>query len=38
MYVLGELQSNVTVFKNDARETFRQVQQISALPADFRAK
>jgi 6-phosphogluconolactonase len=35
MYVLGELQSNVTVFKNDARETFRQVQQISALPAGF---
>jgi 6-phosphogluconolactonase len=35
MYVLGELQSNVTVFKNDARETFRQVQQISALPGGF---
>ncbi len=35
MYVLGELQSNVTVFKNDARETFRQVQQISALPTGF---
>ncbi len=35
MYVLGELRSNVTVFKNDARETFRQVQQISALPAGF---
>ncbi len=35
MYVLGELQSNVTVFKNDARETFGQVQQISALPAGF---
>ncbi|MGB2900235.1 MAG: lactonase family protein [Candidatus Acidiferrum sp.] len=35
MYVLGELQSNVTVFKNDAREAFRQVQQISALPAGF---
>ena len=35
IYVLGELQSNVTVFKNDARETFRQVQQISALPAGF---
>src|SRR4029077_6458764 len=30
-----ELKSNVTVFKNDARETFRQVQQISALPAGF---
>jgi len=35
MFVLGELNSNVTVFKNDARETFRQVQQISALPAGF---
>ena len=35
MYVLGELKSNVTVFKNDAREAFRQVQQISALPAGF---
>lgn len=35
MYVLGEMQSNVTVFKNDAREIFRQVQQISALPAGF---
>ena len=35
MYVLGEMQSSVTVFKNDARETFRQVQQISALPAGF---
>ncbi len=35
MYVLGELQSNVTVFKNHAREAFRQVQQISALPAGF---
>jgi 6-phosphogluconolactonase len=35
MYVLGEMQSSVTVFKNDAREAFRQVQQISALPAGF---
>ena len=35
MYVLGEMKSSVTVFKNDARETFRQVQQISALPAGF---
>ena len=34
-YVLGELRSDVTVFKNGARETFRQVQQISALPAGF---
>jgi 6-phosphogluconolactonase len=35
MYVLGELQSNVTVFKKDARETFGRVQQISALPPGF---
>ncbi len=35
MYVLGEMQSAVTVFANDARETFPQVQQISALPAGF---
>lgn len=35
MYVLGEMQSSVTVFKNDARETFRQVQRISALPDGF---
>jgi len=35
MYVLGELRSDVTVFKNDAREIFRQVQQTSALPAGF---
>jgi 6-phosphogluconolactonase len=35
MYVLGEMQSDVTVFKNDARETFRQVQHVSALPAGF---
>src|SRR5216684_3673134 len=32
MYVLGELDSTVTVFANDARETFRSVQRISALP------
>jgi 6-phosphogluconolactonase len=35
MYVLGELDSTVTVFANDARETFRSVQRISALPAGF---
>ncbi len=35
MYVLGELDSTVTVFANDARETFRSVQKISALPAGF---
>lgn len=35
MYVLGELQSTVTVFANDARETYRQIQSISALPERF---
>jgi 6-phosphogluconolactonase len=35
MYVLGELQSTVTVFANDARETHRQIQWISALPEGF---
>src|SRR5207253_3195405 len=32
MYVLGEVQSTVTVFANDAREKYRDVQTISALP------
>ena len=35
MYVLGELQSTVTVFANDGQETYREVQRISALPANF---
>ena len=36
MYVLGELQSTVTVFANDdAREQYRSVQTISALPKGF---
>src|SRR5271157_110560 len=35
MYVLGELQSTVTVFANDARETYREIQRISALPERF---
>jgi 6-phosphogluconolactonase len=35
MYVLGELDSTVTVFANDAKETFRSVQRVSALPAGF---
>jgi 6-phosphogluconolactonase len=35
MYVLGELKSTVTVFANDGQETYRSVQQISALPKDF---
>jgi 6-phosphogluconolactonase len=35
MYVLGELQSTVTVFANDGQEAYREVQRISALPANF---
>lgn len=35
MYVLSELQSTVTLFANDAREKYRSVQTISALPKDF---
>jgi len=35
LYVLGELKSTVTVFANDRQETYRSVQQISALPKDF---
>jgi 6-phosphogluconolactonase len=35
MYVLGELQSTVTVFANGARETYREIQRISALPEKF---
>jgi 6-phosphogluconolactonase len=35
MYVLSELQSTVTVFANDAREKYRALQSVSALPAGF---
>jgi len=35
MYVLGEVQSTVTVFANDAREKYHVVQTISALPKGF---
>ena len=35
MYVLSELQSTVTEFANDAREKYRAVQSISALPKGF---
>ncbi len=38
MYVLGELDSSVTVFANDANEKFRSVQRISALPSGFSGK
>jgi 6-phosphogluconolactonase len=35
MYVLGEVQSTVTVFANDARAKYRAIQTISALPKGF---
>ena len=35
LYVLGEMKSNVTVLSNEARESFRSIQEISALPPDF---
>lgn len=35
MYVLGEVQSTVTVFANDAREKYREIQTIPTLPKDF---
>ncbi len=35
MYVLGELQSTVTVLANGGREAYRQIQSISALPEKF---
>jgi 6-phosphogluconolactonase len=38
MYVLGELDSSVTVFANDAKEKFRSIQRISALPTGFSGK
>ncbi len=38
MYASGELDSTVTVFANDAKETYRSVQKISALPAGFSGK
>lgn len=38
MYVLGEMDSTVTVFANDSKETFRSIQKISALPAGFSGK
>jgi len=38
MYVLGELDSTVTVFANDHGETYRAIQKISALPQGFSGK
>lgn len=35
MYVLGELDSTVTVFAHDSNDTFRSQQRISTLPAGF---
>jgi 6-phosphogluconolactonase len=35
MYVLGELDSTVTVFANEAKQTYRSIQKISAIPASF---
>jgi len=35
MYVLGEMDSTVTVFANHRKETFRSIQKISTLPAGF---
>ena len=38
MFVLGELDSTVTVFANDGKETYRAIQKISVLPAGFVGK
>lgn len=38
MYVIGELDSTVTVFANDDKETYRAIQKISALPEGFSGK
>jgi 6-phosphogluconolactonase len=35
MYVLSELTSSVTVFSNQGQETFRSIQELSALPKGF---
>ncbi len=35
MYVLSELTSTVTVFSNDGQQTYRTIQEISALPKNF---
>ena len=35
MYILGEMDSTVTVIARDVKNTFREVQRISALPAGF---
>lgn len=35
MYVIGEMGSTITVFANEANETYRALQTISTLPAGF---
>jgi 6-phosphogluconolactonase len=35
MYVMGELDSTVTVFANKANETYHAIQKVSALPEGF---
>jgi 6-phosphogluconolactonase len=35
MYVLGELDSTVTVFQNNGKETWRSLEKISGLPKGF---
>lgn len=38
MYVIGELDSTITVFANNAKETYQPIQKISALPEGFMGK
>jgi 6-phosphogluconolactonase len=38
MYLLGEMTSAVTVFSTDGKNTFRSIQQISALPEGFKGR
>jgi 6-phosphogluconolactonase len=38
MYVLGEIDSTVTVFANEGKESYHAIQKISALPADFKGE
>jgi 6-phosphogluconolactonase len=35
MYVLGEMDATVTVFANVDKQTYRSIQKISSLPANF---
>jgi 6-phosphogluconolactonase len=38
MYLLGEMSSAVTVFTSDGKNTFRSIQQVSALPEGFKGR